>query len=264
MMHSSILRKIPREALQASSVVLELLGDSVVGVHLFGSAVVGGLRPDSDVDLLVLVSERLDEATRRTLVPRLMKVSGRIGNKGSARPIELTVINLADVVPWRYPPRSELVYGEWLREEFERGRIPGAADDPDLAIVLMNARNDGIPLAGSPASELLDPVPMADIRRAIGESLPHLLESIQSDERNVLLTLARMWLTASVGEIAPKDVAAEWAMDRLPDEQASLLDEARRAYLGECNDCWEGRESRLAALVNAMKRLIEACPGIRI
>ena len=47
---------IPDEAIQAQLVVEGVLGDSIIGIYLFGSAVVGGLKPDSDVDVLVAVA----------------------------------------------------------------------------------------------------------------------------------------------------------------------------------------------------------------
>ena len=34
------------------------------------------------------------------------------------RPLEVTVINQKDVVPWKFPPKHEFMYGEWLREQF--------------------------------------------------------------------------------------------------------------------------------------------------
>ncbi|GEM_PF-6550602 len=40
----------------------------------------------------------------------------------------------------------------------------------------------------------------------------------QGDERNVVLALARIWFSAATGTIAPKDVAANWALERLPQE----------------------------------------------
>lgn len=46
--------KIPKEAIQAHRVADELLGSTVVGVYLFGSAVTSGLRINSDVDVLVV------------------------------------------------------------------------------------------------------------------------------------------------------------------------------------------------------------------
>jgi streptomycin 3"-adenylyltransferase len=37
-------------------------------------------------------------------------------------------------------------------------------------------------------------------------------------ERNVILTLASIWVTAAAGEFLPKDEAAKWARLRLPKE----------------------------------------------
>lgn len=99
---------------------------------------------------------------------------------------------------------------------------------------------------------------MIVIRKAIMESLPGLIEGMKGDERNVILTLARMWMTMAVGEISSKDMAAEWAILRLPKRHASLLDVARKAYLGEYVDKWEGLDYEVIALVNYMKNSIES------
>lgn len=250
--------KIPKEAIQALKIVEELLDSKVVAVYLFGSAVIGGLRINSDVDVLVVANHSLPELTRRKLVDRLMLISGKIGNTDSVRSLEVTVVNFGDVVPWRYPPKNEFIYGEWLRDELERGQIQEPTYDSDLAIVLAQVRKNSVSLFGPDASDILEPVPMTDIRRAIRESLPGLIEGIKGDERNVILTLARMWLTVAVGEISPKDAAAEWAIPRLPKEHATLLDLARKAYRGEYVDKWEGLDAEVIALVNHMKNSIES------
>lgn len=250
---------IPTEASEALLAVRGALGQSVVSAYLFGSAIAGGLRATSDVDVLVLVDRSLPALVRGRLVEDLMHVSGRIGNDEGRRPLELTIVCRADVVPWRYPPKNQLVYGEWLREEFEAGRISGPSADPDLAIVLKQVRDDSIPLIGPAASVTLDPVPMGDVRRAIRDSLPGLIDSIHGDERNVLLTLARMWVTASEGEMVPKDVAAQWAVARLDEGRASLLELAGSAYLGQVEDSWAGKQTELAGLVSTMRSAIEAC-----
>ena len=251
--------EIPKQAMQALKIVEELLGSSIVGVFLFGSAVNGGLHINSDVDILVVVNHSLPEGTLKKLTDKLMTISGKIGNTESMRPLEVTVINHSDVVPWRYPPKNEFIYGEWLRSEFEKGQIQEPTYDPDLAIVLAQVNKNSISLFGPNASDILDPVPMIDIRRAIKESLPGLIEGIKGDERNVILTLARMWQTVSNGEISPKDVAAKWALPRLPKEYSTLLDLARKAYRGEYVDKWEGLDSEVTALVNHMKNSIETC-----
>lgn len=82
------------------------------------------------------------------------------------------------------------MYGEWLREQFDKGAIPEPTYDPDLAILLSQLRENSINLFGPEATEVIEPVPMTDIRRAIKESLPGLIASIEGDERNVILTLA--------------------------------------------------------------------------
>lgn len=250
--------EIPKEAFDALSIAENVLGNKLVGVSLYGSAVSGGLRINSDVDILVVVNQRLSEATRRKLTERLMPISGKIGNEKGRRYLELIVINEEDSVPWQYPPKNELVYGEWLRSEFENGHIPEPTFDPDLAIVLAQARAHSVSLFGSDLSTILDPIPITDIQKAIKESLPELIDDIKGDERNVLLTLARMWQTMAEGTISPKDVAAQWAIPNLPKQQAEVLDIARKAYLGEYDDNWDGMEAEAMSLVNHMRGKIEA------
>ncbi|MDN3526159.1 aminoglycoside adenylyltransferase family protein [Halomonas sabkhae] len=249
---------IPYEAIQAQSVVEGLLGDSIIGIFLFGSAVVGGLKRDSDVDILVAVSVSPTFSQRKALVAQLMSVSGAMGTPKAIRPVELTVVTVSDVVPWQFPPRAEFVYGEWLREEFEAGIVPEPVRDPDLAIVLKEVVDNNLPLYGINAAKLFEPVPMADIRRAIRDSLSSLLAEVSGDERNVVLTLSRMWLTAATGDVAPKDVAAEWAEKNAPADHAMLLRYARDGYLGMIEDRWREQEG-FEALVSYMKGAIEEC-----
>jgi Polymerase beta, Nucleotidyltransferase len=55
--------------------VREVLGDDVVGAYLHGSALLGGLRPRSDLDLLVVARRRMALEEKRSLVERLLAVS---------------------------------------------------------------------------------------------------------------------------------------------------------------------------------------------
>lgn len=249
---------VPEIAREAGRVV-QLLAEGASAGWLFGSAVDGGLRPDSDVDVLVVVDEPISEESRRAIVARLLTLSGEPGNDEGRRPLELTVVQRANLVPWRYPPVSELVYGEWLRQDFLRGTIAGPTSDPDLAIVLHQVRQHSVTLWGDDADWPIAPVPRSALRRAIGDAQPGLLAGIDGDERNVLLTLARMWMTLDTDEIAPKDVAAVWALQRLTPEQGELLALARLGYLGEVSDSWRDKSSRVAALVNLLGDKIAAC-----
>lgn len=237
--------------------ILRELSDPVIlGVYLFGSAVSGGLRPDSDVDILVVVNNPLSQDIRDRLVAGIMPVSGNPRNRDSKRPLEITVVNVNDVVPWNYPPKYELVYGEWLRDQYVTAGIPGPAYDPDLTIVLAQAIKNSIALAGPDAAELLDNIPVSDIRRAIFDSLPELLKGLDGDTRNVILTLSRMWYTVVVGEMVSKDVAATWAIHRLPGEYSFPVKLAREAYLGADTDDWNDMESVVKTLTEYMSKEI--------
>ena len=195
---------LPMDQLEAATGVVRaaLVSGSHLATYLYGSAVDGGLAPDSDLDLLVVTDRPLSPKIKRRLVDGFLPISGRATRPPSWRPLEVTVVAQPEVRPWRYPPRIELQYGEWMRDEFLSGQLePWRTPNPDLAVLITMVRASGRPLNGPPASELLDPVPRLDLEQAMRDELPSLLEDVDSDTRNVLLTLARMWSTLATGSI---------------------------------------------------------------
>ena len=91
-------------------------------------------------------------------------------------------------------------------------------------------------LVGPELGELVDPVPHADLDRAMLDGIPGLLADLDGDEANVLLTLVRIWNTLATGAINPKDVAADWALARLPAADREPIARSRAVYLGETPD----------------------------
>ena len=85
---------------------------TLLAVHLYGSAVDGGLKPHSDIDLLVTVTVRLDETTRRALINDLWKLRLPLESE-ILRAVEVTIVVHDDIIPWRYPAKRELQFGEW-------------------------------------------------------------------------------------------------------------------------------------------------------
>lgn len=226
------------QAEQVVRLVREVLGEHVVGAYLHGSAACGGLRASSDVDILVVTRRHTTTRQRRLLVKRLLDVSSPVGPTHAARPIELTIVVDTEVRPWRYPPSCEFQYGEWLREQFERGEVPLPASSPDLALLTTIVRLGNASLFGPPPTELLDPVPQRDLSHAIAAGVPELLTQLESDTRNVLLTLSRIWTSLATGHIRTKDAAADWALDRLPAEHRGVLARAQAGYRGDHDDHW--------------------------
>lgn len=232
---------LERDAAQTGRVVRaveDALGSAVIGMYRHGSATLGGLRPHSDIDVLVAVRRRITDPERAALTAGLLAVSST--SPGGPRPVELCVVAQPDVRPWRPAPYCDFLYGEWLREEFERGETTAPGPSDDLApLITMVLRGDS-PLTGPPPGEVFAPVPTDDLRRAIVAGVPELLAELEWDTRNVLLTLARVWSTLATGGIRSKDAAADWALERLPVEHRAVLAHARAVYLGEAPESWDG------------------------
>lgn len=222
-----------RQTAAVVRLVTEVLGDDVIGAYPHGSTVLGTLRPTSDLDVLVVCRRATTESQRRALVQGLLDVSGRRARQGPGRPIEVTVVVQSELRPWRYPPPVEFQYGEWLRDDYEAGLTPGPGTEPDVALLVAVALRGGAPLVGPDLREVLDPVPHDDVRRAAVAGVPGLLEDVDDDTRNVLLTLARVWHTLATGRISTKDVAAAWAVERLPADHREAMASAASGYLHE-------------------------------
>jgi streptomycin 3"-adenylyltransferase len=220
---------------QAMKAIVDVLGDAFITMALYGSAMTGGLRPDSsDIDLLVVTSRRLGRVRRRRLVAGLLAASGRSHETpGDRRPLEVTVLALPEIRPWRFPARRELQFGEWLRHDLEAGHdVGGPAADADVAILIETARAASEAVAGEPLEAVLPEVPWADVVAAMRHGVEAVLPGIHdnTDTTNGLLTLARILATAETRAIHAKDeaaarVLAAWparlsASDRRPLERA--------------------------------------------
>jgi len=241
--------------------VEDVLGADILGAYPHGSSVLGGLRPASDLDILVVTRRTMTGPQRRTLLDALLALSGAAGG---GRAIELTVVVQSEVRPWRYPPARDFLYGEWLRPDYTAGSVPQPEPTPDLALLIAVTLTGDRTLLGPPPARLLDPVPAADLARASLAGIPGLLDDLADDTRNVVLTFARIWTTLATGEIRSKDAAADWALTRLPPEHRPVLRHARELYLTSsyASETWSP-ELRAAArpLVDEVLARIKALSG---
>lgn len=230
--------------------VADVFGPELVGIYLHGSAVLGGLRPASDVDVLAVGRRSLDDRQRQALLTGLLATSGTPVNP---RPVELTVVVQSEVRPWRWPPTCDFQYGEWLRDRYEAGHIPRPGPMPDLALAFAVTLAADRSLAGPPPTQVLDRAPPADLARASVAGIPALLDDLPGDARNVVLTLARIWTTLATGEIRSKDAAADWALPHLRPENRPVLEHARQLYLNQTyqEETWHRRlRSRIRPYVD--------------
>jgi predicted nucleotidyltransferase len=218
----------------------EALGHKLLGAYLHGSSVLGGLRPDSDIDVITVLRRPTTVEERRRLVELLLDLSGG-GN--TRRPIEFDIVVESEIRPWRYPPRFDFHYDEGLRERFEGGELEPwtTTINADLASVITMVLLSDTAVTGPPPSDVFDPVPRADYLDAIMEDTGTVDEFLPRYTRNVVLTLARIWSAVATDRVYSKEDAANWALPLLPDDHRRVLELARDAYRGEIRDSWEGR-----------------------
>ncbi|MCM5679567.1 aminoglycoside adenylyltransferase family protein [Schlegelella sp. S2-27] len=239
------------------------LSKSLVAIHLFGSAVEGGLKPNSDIDILVTVSSRLSDIERKELMMSLLNVSAPSGGSvqdKSLRPLEVTVVAQSDVLPWRYPAIRQLQFGEWLRNDLQSGIFEPPMQDHDLAILLTKVRKHSLALRGPDASTLFNAVPLADLKQALLDTVAQWAapDAWIGDERNVVLALARIWFSAATNEIASKDAAVDWLLERVPLAHKGLLTDAKAAYLGQAMDDFSSRPVEVEAFIQHASSVVRA------
>jgi streptomycin 3"-adenylyltransferase len=154
-----------REQEQLDAVVAlarDTLGADLLGLYLFGSAVQGGLKPDSDLDVLAVSARRLTLDEKRRLALALMDLSRHAHSPPGSRRLELTVVVGADVRPWPIDraPRFDFQYGNWLRADFAAGNWePWPPENPDVATLATMTLLHSRPLLGPPPASCSTPCP---------------------------------------------------------------------------------------------------------
>jgi len=225
-------QSLPLQVTQTTAFLIDTLKNSLEAIYLYGSYVMGGLKPKSDLDLFVIVNQALSPAIKRILIEQLLVLSGEIDNNQGKRYLEVTIINQSALSKLVFPLHREFQYGEWLREEYSNGYIPENVKDEDLTILLRKVRLNSIALYGKEAIEVLPIISDTVFKKAILASLPNVIKEIEDDEINVILTLCRMYYSVQTGEVISKDKAVDYILPITPDQFRPLLVQAKAVYLG--------------------------------
>lgn len=236
-----------------------MLGAHLLGAYLHGSAVLGGFRPDSDIDVVVVSARRSSADQKRRLIELLLALSGGPSSPTSGRPIEFDVVVASEIRPWRYPPRFDFHFDELLRDRFESGEVEpwSGSTNPDLASAITMALIGDAPLVGPPAADVFDPVPREDYLDAILRDIQTVDEYLPWDTRNVVLTLPRIWSAVATDRVDSKESSALWALPRLPADHRIVLERALAAYRGELADSWDDLQADARAYADHVLAEIE-------
>jgi hypothetical protein len=204
--------------------VQTILGPYLVGVYLQGSFAVGDFDPHSDVDYIIVIQQALSEAQ----VAALQSMHARIYDldcawaqhlEGSYFPKETL----------RLPPQP----GETLWYLDNGARQLVRSTHCNTLVVRWQLRQHGIALYGSPPTELVPPIPDADLRREILGVIHEWGGEILANPEHynnrfyqgfIVLSFCRMLHSLHTGAIHSKPRGAEWAKASLDPAWHDLID----------------------------------------
>lgn len=247
-----------------------ILGKDLLGVYLYGSALLGGLKKFSDIDLFVISNRETTKEEKIELESALLKISGIYAVSKDLKPVELIIVVKSSINPWRYPPqfdfpKFDFLYGDWLRKEFEAGVVepwPNQKKMPNLALIITQLLLSHSVLFGPAPNKLLNPVPYKDFIYATKAEVNFLLKEINSDTRNILLTLARMWSTLKTDTIRSKEDAVSWTIERLPNKYKPVLERAKAILLDKEDEHWKDIKANVKPtaefMISEIKKLLNS------
>lgn len=224
--------KTKQQINHVTQTIIDILNDKLVGIYLYGSAMMGGLKANSDLDFLVLTNKSLSNVDRERLYKGIKRHSKAIGEESSLRYVEITFVKRSEIETYTYPFKQEFIYGEWLREDFDQGIFNGVEENYDLTILLAQAKKFHRCLYGDfSLNDLLTEIPFKDIKDAMDETANMLSLNYQGDETNVLLTLCRMIVTAKTEDFYSKDESAIFCLKYLDKHDLEIVTLAKNVYM---------------------------------
>ncbi len=262
---SKNLSEVQPQLKDSLNLLKTILGADLLGVYLFGSALVGGLQKYSDIDLFVVINRKTTPEEKTRLINSLLQISG-IYLKDAKRPIEITLVERREINPWKYPPHFDFQYGEWLRTSFERGVVElwHSYEMPNLALIITQVLLKSQTLLGPEPEKLLARVPYQDFINAMLHDLERLKSEVKDDTRNVLLTLARIWSTLETNAIRSKPAAAEWLIKHLPQEYRCVNERARSICTGKDDEYWDDIAASIDPCIDfILEKIHETIPSTR-
>jgi predicted nucleotidyltransferase len=216
----------------------EVLADELIGAYLFGSATTDDFDGESDVDVVVVTTDAIPDAT----FAALQAMHARIAAIDSWCAAQLEVSYIPKRALLRYDP------SDVLHPRLDRGKdqkLFMMRHDADWVVQRYLIRERGLALLGPSSSTLIDPITPDDLRRAMLELLAEWLGPILENppavrtrgyQSFIVLSTCRILYTIEHGDVLSKRAAALWGETTLDSRWGPLIQGA-----------WIGRQNHAAA-----------------
>ncbi len=208
---------------------VSILGTNLVGIYLHGSLAMGCFNfESSDIDFLVIVSDKIDRTQKKKIIASILKMSDIAPEKG----LEMSVLLEKELSDFKYPTPFELHYSVVHKESYENDPtyLCGNDIDPDLAAHISVIMERGKCLFGKPIASVFSPIPEEFYISSLLNDLVGVEESIVENPTYYVLNLCRVLQYLQEKEIASKRESGIWALEVLPKERKDEVKKALAVY----------------------------------
>ncbi|MCY7483233.1 aminoglycoside adenylyltransferase domain-containing protein [Paenibacillus alvei] len=205
------------------------LSQSLVGIYLHGSMAMGCFTPQqSDIDLLVIVKEKLPKIIAREII-RLEEELKLV------RGFEISIVLETYAVGFVHSTPFEFHYSSFHKERYrtDEDYFCGGYADPDLAAHFVVTYNRGVVLFGKEIKEVFKPIKNEYYMDSIMADVNGAFEEIAENPVYYVSNLSRVLLYVRESVISSKKEAGEWALDHLPNDYHSLIAQCLAKYRNE-------------------------------
>jgi predicted nucleotidyltransferase len=215
--------------------LLEHLDTNLHGIYLHGSLALDSFNPEvSDLDIIVLLKESIDIDLRFELVKVFLEFSQ------NPSPIEISLITMDAICPWKHPTPFQLHSSEYWRKTYEeqvemenKNFWAETPEDSDLACHITLINQKGICIYGTPILQAFPQVPEQDFRSSILSEVEYAASVLNRLPVYGILTLSRVLSYLKTGDILSKGQAGEWILPFIPKEIRCIVVQAVETYLGD-------------------------------
>lgn len=216
-----------------------ILQGNLIGIYLYGSLAMECFRPrSSDIDVLLVVKERLSKELRKKVIEYLKSACSK------DRRIELSIIHANTLQNPQYPMMVELHYEYW-------GNVFENKKDKEILSNLYTTRKRGFRVWGKSIDEVFSRIPAQYHLRSVIEDAEHTKKYLHDKPERIGYNVQVYWILGSCRILAfireekvlSKLEGGNWGLVHLPRKYHSLIERALSCYQEEKKDLvWNADE----------------------
>jgi predicted nucleotidyltransferase len=245
-------REVLRGTLSALHAILQ---DSLMGIYLCGSLAMGCFHPkSSDIDLILVVKERLTEEQEKKTIEYLKKTSTE------DRRIELNIVRADVLRNPQYPMLVDLHYEYW-------GNVFENEMDSEVLSNLYTTRKRGFRVWGQPISKVFSRISAHYHLRSVVEDIKntrgHLHEKPEDAGYNIqvywVLGSCRILAFIREEKVLSKLEGGQWGLANLPRKYRNIVRQALSGYRDEKKECTWNLEDLEAFAEYMTNKILKEC-----